>query len=662
MAEKLEFDLVASRNNLSKNIDDSTKKAKKLEGALTVAAGVFVGNVATKAFQLFGDAIGGVVNKLGESIDASAQQQDAVNRLNNALRTSGDFTQQASDEFQRFASEIQQVTKFGDELVLGQIAIAKSFGATNEQAKEIVTAATDLSAALDISLDSAVRNIAKTLGGFSGELGEAIPQLKELGAEALQAGQGIAFIGDRFSGAAQRDVQTYTGANQQLSNAFGDLLEKVGDYVVRSPQIIETIKQATTAVNTFNESLDGQSTVLTNVIGFVGDYIEVYSNLAASIIKTESPIEKVNSQIIEQSGLIDDLKSAVDRASGDQGLFGFLITDEAQQAQIAKASSLLQQAEQDLTNLVNKRNELSSAGSQERELAALRNAQEEFNKVEEAKALKAQQVAAKILESRVKLENEISLLEAEKQIKEQERVLSQTDLLDERREIELEKLRDFEQRKLEVENEIAEQRVAQVENNELKTLEARKAAIQLGVKQTEQRNKQEKRLSDERLAIESANQSQLVGLIGTTSNALSAITKEGSREQFAVRQATALANAVIATNLAIAQANAVPPPKNIAAIAAAKAQGSIAISGIVAQSLKGFQEGGFIGGVSGGTIGGDTTTVNARDGELVLNADDQRELLGRLRNQSDQPIVIQIDGREIARAVRNEIEGGFVLA
>lgn len=662
MAEKLEFDLVASRNNLAKNIDDSTKKAKKLEGALTVAAGVFVGNVATKAFQLFGDAIGGVVGKLGESIDASAQQQDAINRLNNALRTSGDFTQQASDEFQRFASEIQQVTKFGDELVLGQIAIAKSFGATNEQAKEIVTAATDLSAALDISLDSAVRNIAKTLGGFSGELGEAIPQLKELGAEALQAGQGIAFIGDRFSGAAQRDVQTYTGANQQLSNAFGDLLEKVGDYVVQSPQIIETIKQATTAVNTFNESLDGQSTVLTSVIGFVGDYIEVYSNLAASIIKTESPIEKVNSQIIEQSELIDDLKAAVDRASGDQGLFGFLITDEAQQAQIAKASSLLQQAEQDLTNLVNKRNELSSAGSQERELASLRNAQEEFNKVEEAKALKAQQVADKILESRVKLENEISLLEAEKQIKEQERVLSQTDLLDERREIELEKLREFEQRKLEVENEIAEQRVAQVENNELKTLEARKAAIQLGVKQTEQRNKQEKRLSDERLAIERANQSQLVGLIGTTSNALSAITKEGSREQFAVRQATALANAVIATNLAIAQANAVPPPANIAAIAAAKAQGAIAISGIVAQSLKGFQEGGFIGGVNGGTIGGDTTTVNARDGELVLNADDQRELLGRLRNQSDQPIVIQIDGREIARAVRNEIEGGFVLA
>ena len=48
--------------------------------------------------------------------------------------------------------------------------------------------------------DGSVDIVAKTLGGFSGELGESIPQLKELGAAALQAGEGITFIAERFKG------------------------------------------------------------------------------------------------------------------------------------------------------------------------------------------------------------------------------------------------------------------------------------------------------------------------------------------------------------------------------------------------------------------------------------------------------------------------------
>lgn len=207
---------------------------------------VSIGNLATTALKATTAVAGLAASFLAfKSIDAAQVQQDAVNNLNNALKTAGDFSKQASEEMQVFASALQNVTRFGDETVLNQLALAKSFGATNEQAKQIVRAAADLSAAFGIDLESATRNVAKTLGGLSGELGESIPQLKTLGAEALKAGRGIDIIAERFSGAAQRDVKSYSGALDQLKNAFGDTLEEIGKIIINSPKLVAAFKAAT---------------------------------------------------------------------------------------------------------------------------------------------------------------------------------------------------------------------------------------------------------------------------------------------------------------------------------------------------------------------------------------------------------------------------------
>ena len=201
---------------------------------------------AAKATALVGSLASAFIGF--KSINAAQVQEDAVNRLNVALQSAGDFSQQASIELQKYASELQNATRFGDELILNQLALAKSFGATNDQAKLIVTTATDLASAMGISLESATRNIAKTLGGLSGELGEVIPQLKSMGTEALKSGAGIQFIADRFAGSASRDVLTYSGSVDQLSNAFGDLLEEFGKIVTQNPSVVAAIKSTTNLI------------------------------------------------------------------------------------------------------------------------------------------------------------------------------------------------------------------------------------------------------------------------------------------------------------------------------------------------------------------------------------------------------------------------------
>ena len=64
-------------------------------------------------------------------------------------------------------------------------------------------AAVNLSKALGISTEAAFRNVGRTMGGFAGELGELVPELKDLSVEALRSGEGIVLLGEKFEGTAE---------------------------------------------------------------------------------------------------------------------------------------------------------------------------------------------------------------------------------------------------------------------------------------------------------------------------------------------------------------------------------------------------------------------------------------------------------------------------
>lgn len=229
-------------------------------------------------------AVGSIASALTfrSSIIAAQQQEDAINRLNTSLQLSGSFSEQASRDLQDYASSLQQVTRFGDEVVLNQLALAKSFGATNAQAKQVVSAAADLAASFGIDLQSATRNVAKTLGGYAGELGEVIPELKNLTQEQLRAGAGVDLLASKFSGAAQRDVLTFSGQVDQLSNSFGDLLEEIGFIITKNPTLLNGLSQlnklfqsAIIRVRDFAKTFNLIDDVITPLLNF-GDAIIQY--------------------------------------------------------------------------------------------------------------------------------------------------------------------------------------------------------------------------------------------------------------------------------------------------------------------------------------------------------------------------------------------------
>jgi hypothetical protein len=244
-------------------VDNATKTLKNVESSVKKTNNTIQRSYTELASKVFlaQQAFSQITRAIKPLVEASLRQQDAINRLNTQLDLNGEFTREASRELQDFASELQKVTRFGDEATLEQLTFAMAMGATKDQAKDLVVVAADFATQTGKSYNETVRQIAKTLGGFAGELGEVIPELKDLTREQLRNGDAISLLGQRYRGAAQRDVEGFSGSMSQLQNSFGDLLESLGDLITTSQPVIDAIRTATQAfsdladeINRFNDA------------------------------------------------------------------------------------------------------------------------------------------------------------------------------------------------------------------------------------------------------------------------------------------------------------------------------------------------------------------------------------------------------------------------
>jgi len=201
----------------------------------------------------------GALGVLGVATVFSSKQEDAIRNLEVSLQRIGEFSKETSTEIQNFASSLQSVTTAGDEVILQQLAIAQSFGATAEQSKELVKAALDLSAAQGKGLDESVRQLSKSLGGFAGELGEVIPEIKDLTSEQLKNGAAIKIIGDQYKGFATQQAQTFSGAIIGLKNNIGDFFEAIGATITQSKTFRAVIIAVGQGVAIASEFLKGSA-------------------------------------------------------------------------------------------------------------------------------------------------------------------------------------------------------------------------------------------------------------------------------------------------------------------------------------------------------------------------------------------------------------------
>lgn len=251
MADEIRIELVADANGVIRAVEKVVPAAEKAGKKAAEAIEKPINKTSENIKSSF-LAVGAVISAAmggAKFVEAAAVQDAAVQKLNASLRNMGVFTEETSRTLQDFASALQSQSTVGDEVVLNQLAIAQAMGATVNQSKKILTVAADMSSALGMSLDSATRNLSKSLGGALGELGELAPELKGLTQEQLKNGAAIDILAKKYAGFATAETKTFTGAMKQLQNTLGDAAEKIGEAIVKSPVLIKAINLISQAIN-----------------------------------------------------------------------------------------------------------------------------------------------------------------------------------------------------------------------------------------------------------------------------------------------------------------------------------------------------------------------------------------------------------------------------
>lgn len=232
------------------------------------------------------------------AVRSANTQIQAESRLLTALKGRKDVQERLIAQ----AAELQQRSTYGDEEIIAQQAYLAALGLTEAQIGSTISAATQLSAALGIDLNSAVRNLAKTYSGLAGELGESIPALRELTAEEMKAGGAIAYVNDNYKGFAETAAQTGMGPLQQLKNTLGDLAEQFGAVLVPVIQKLATkLKEIAERFQQLSPRAREVITTIAAVVAALGPLIAVMGKLAMGLKTFVALIPAVKAGLVSVS-------------------------------------------------------------------------------------------------------------------------------------------------------------------------------------------------------------------------------------------------------------------------------------------------------------------------------------------------------------------------
>lgn len=253
---------------------------------------------------------------LGDAITKSNQQENAVKLLNAALASTGQYTSAYSTELQKLASDLQNVTTYGDETVLGVERLLVSMGAAPENIDRATKATLNLAAGLGTDLNSAALLVGKALSGDFSTLSRYGILVDANAAASDKLSQALGQIEQKFGGQAQAAAETFAGKIAQINNQWGDFLEKVGDVIKRSDFV--------------NDALAAVAQELTGINKAAGDSEDRFASLAGDVLKSFSL------RLLDTAAAAVALGSAIETATSKAAAFGSVLLN------ISNPTALLQ--------------------------------------------------------------------------------------------------------------------------------------------------------------------------------------------------------------------------------------------------------------------------------------------------------------------------------
>ncbi|MFA5457866.1 MAG: hypothetical protein WC261_09580, partial [Synergistaceae bacterium] len=183
-------------------------------------------NIGRTLMGVFGTV--SVVATLKKSIELWGEQEQAMMKLSIAAQRFTRDAQGTYDRVTKLSGNLQHLTGIGNETYQSVAALGLSLGITEEKIENATTAAALLSQVTGMDLNSAMKNLAKTQAGLTGELGEALPFLRTLTQEQLKNGEAIDLVIQKYDGFAEQLSGTTQVAMKRFWSALGDVGEVLG--------------------------------------------------------------------------------------------------------------------------------------------------------------------------------------------------------------------------------------------------------------------------------------------------------------------------------------------------------------------------------------------------------------------------------------------------
>lgn len=549
-------------------------------------------------------------------------------------------------------------------------AITEQFKLMSEQAG---ASAAELTSALEavgkgtVDTEDLLKATNKFIVEFTGNT-QRIPEILDIAKKATAV-----FGGDV--------IETYESIGQALAAGNTRALRNVGIIV---DQEVAYKNFAKTLGITVNELTDaGKKQAILEESLRKGN--ETFKNVNPNILQISEAFKKVKVQIGE---LFDFVAINANTAFG--GIFAKALKNAADllerfnvsiapakegiegiELQIRKTEIALDDTTKSLTKL--KENLKQTGGTDQFQLVRVEQLEQQKSKLEatldslEQRALKFNQnVSQSSEEATTKNSKFIDEQKLAENLAKAEELKTQAKIKEEQLKLtEDERLTAEEQLKLERFQQNAEKELLIEQEKILRKAGLNKQADDIKKKQQEQQLKNDATYYKQLAALDTQYQQGKVNLIQAAGNLGTALAKDGSKAQFLIAKAAAIAGSIVATNLAAAQALATPPgpPATLPLAAQVRTIGAINTAAIVATAIKGFQDGGIVGGSS---FSGDRVLARVNSGEMILNRQQQANLFNLANNGSSGQVVethvtIELDSEVVGRAVSRQVANGLKL-
>lgn len=193
-------DLNKKLDDAGKSIDNAGKKSKTLNtnlGGMNKTALATAGAVAGVAV-----AVKKTVDALNECEAAYKVQRNAEIALQQAAKNNPYLNNESVYNLRNFASELQSMSNIGDEVSLKVMSQLAATGRNEEQIMQIMKAAADMAAVTGEDIASAATKLNATLNGNAGMLGRQVTAINNLTKEELESGRAIEIVAQQYNGSA----------------------------------------------------------------------------------------------------------------------------------------------------------------------------------------------------------------------------------------------------------------------------------------------------------------------------------------------------------------------------------------------------------------------------------------------------------------------------